>query len=149
MAHDDAADHPAIAATNRDRRPPLRAEMPLQLKEGGIHILRAMRSKQHHGHECQQIEEQLPVGGYLPPMFAPTLAFALLPNLRFLHFRADQPYQQKSRQAAKKKKRAPPKSPVKKEEAQSRQHVSGSVALLEQPGEHASPARRGLFHHQG
>src|ERR1700691_23545 len=134
MSNNDASNNGPDPGKRSDCRPPCRTEMPLALQEGGVHVLRAVRYKEHHRHEKEKIEKQLPVREDFAALFAPRLLLPrpVLPHGRFVHAEPDEQQQENRGQTSNKKKRAPAYAAKEEEEADRSEHIARSVTFLKQ-----------------
>ena len=66
------------------------SKVPVALQEGGVQILRAVRTEVHERHQQRQIQEQLPVGKDRPAQLAPIGLARLFPDFGFLDAHADE-----------------------------------------------------------
>src|SRR5450631_113129 len=97
----DCADH----REGREVRSSVRAEALLLLQIGGIHILRAVRDKIHHGHQHDKICKSWPIAEDGAAIGLPVGARSF-PCFGLGHLRANEKCEQR-RQSAYKKERSP------------------------------------------
>ena len=123
------------------------SEVPLLLQECRVEILRAVRDEPHRGQEQHQVQEPAPGRRHGPHVGAP-VGSMLMPGLGLLDLGEHEDREQR-RETAEKEHVAPGVCRVEPlhgridhQEREGGEQVAERVALVQQPREHAAPARR-------
>src|SRR5438309_7963947 len=105
--------------------------MPEALQEGGVHILRAVRAEVHEGHQCNDKQEQLPVGGDGAAELAPLRMAGAFPNLRFADTQTHK-NGEKRRKTAQQKQGPPAPGVEEKAERERGEQIPERITLLQE-----------------
>src|SRR5262249_4467903 len=148
MPEHKPAEDCADARERRNCRAKGRREVPLPLQKCRIHVLCSMGSEQHHRHEEEEIEEELPMGENLFRLFAHRAAstMGLSPYSGFSYAKVNKNHERKRRQAPQEEQRPPANAIVKTKKSDCGEDISSRIPLLQQAGKNPALPFWRAFH---